>query len=234
MIVRGRHRKSIAIGDDLNSNNIALEIGRAAHWNIDATLGAFVFGGLVLVSTAFDHDLVEIDDATSCIMVQLLTTLEKRMTDLSWSISAVSSGSTPEGLVHDPLGLGFTDRRRQPSARHGSNRLVEPVVDPAGTANSKPRNRDSNESAVIRSSPTGATISAGGRFGQNQIPEKIQLRLLERFVRMAIESLDYSTPFQAEYEGSIPFTRSKSAFNDLARDFNFRPGAILTILTCRG
>jgi hypothetical protein len=28
--------------------------------------------------------------------------------------------------------------------------------------------------------------------------------------------------FQAEYEGSIPFTRSKSDFNDLAQIFVFR------------
>jgi hypothetical protein len=33
---------------------------------------------------------------------------------------------------------------------------------------------------------------------------------------MGIESIQPPTPFQAEYEGSIPFTRSSRDFNDLA------------------
>jgi hypothetical protein len=36
---------------------------------------------------------------------------------------------------------------------------------------------------------------------------------------MVFERAAKSRDFQAEYEGSIPFTRSKSYFNDLARNF---------------
>jgi hypothetical protein len=32
---------------------------------------------------------------------------------------------------------------------------------------------------------------------------------------MALDSIQPPTPFQAEYEGSIPFTRSMSVFNEL-------------------
>jgi hypothetical protein len=37
---------------------------------------------------------------------------------------------------------------------------------------------------------------------------------------MAFESVSRFSDFQAEYEGSIPFTRSKR-FNDLARNLGF-------------
>jgi hypothetical protein len=36
---------------------------------------------------------------------------------------------------------------------------------------------------------------------------------------MGVESIEQPTPFQAEYEGSIPFTRSKSYFNNLDGHF---------------
>jgi hypothetical protein len=39
---------------------------------------------------------------------------------------------------------------------------------------------------------------------------------MRRFVRTGIESIQPPKPFQAEYEGSIPFTRSND-FNGLAR-----------------
>jgi hypothetical protein len=40
------------------------------------------------------------------------------------------------------------------------------------------------------------------------------------FVRMSVDSIQPPKPFQAEYEGSIPFTRS-SFFKDLARRSDF-------------
>jgi hypothetical protein len=40
-----------------------------------------------------------------------------------------------------------------------------------------------------------------------------------QIVRTAIEHVAQFIDFQAEYEGSIPFTRSTSDFNDLAHDF---------------
>jgi hypothetical protein len=50
-----------------------------------------------------------------------------------------------------------------------------------------------------------------------------------------LKTLQKFEDFQAEYEGSIPFTRSKNDFNDLAQEFQtFVLSAIPTILTRRG
>jgi hypothetical protein len=46
-------------------------------------------------------------------------------------------------------------------------------------------------------------------FGQGGKAVGVQWAILVRFVRMGIESIQPPKPFQAEYEGSIPFTRSK-------------------------
>ena len=45
-------------------------------------------------------------------------------------------------------------------------------------------------------------------FGQGGKAACAQWAILTRFVRTALESIQPPKPFQAEYEGSIPFTRS--------------------------
>jgi hypothetical protein len=45
-------------------------------------------------------------------------------------------------------------------------------------------------------------------FGQEQKVVCSQVMILLRFVRRALEGIQAPKPFQAEYEGSIPFTRS--------------------------
>jgi hypothetical protein len=45
-------------------------------------------------------------------------------------------------------------------------------------------------------------------FGQGGKAVGAQWAILRRFVRTALESIQPPKPFQAEYEGSIPFTRS--------------------------
>jgi hypothetical protein len=47
-------------------------------------------------------------------------------------------------------------------------------------------------------------------FGHSGIAVAVQWWLLGSFVRMGVESIQPPKPFQAEYEGSIPFTRSKA------------------------
>jgi hypothetical protein len=51
-------------------------------------------------------------------------------------------------------------------------------------------------------------------FGQRGKAVRSQWSFLRRFVRTAIERIQPPQPFQAEYEGSIPFTRS-NRFSDL-------------------
>jgi hypothetical protein len=55
----------------------------------------------------------------------------------------------------------------------------------------------------------GAVVALKDLFGQSGKALCPQGRISRRFVRMAIDGVQPPKPFQAEYEGSIPFTRSK-------------------------
>jgi len=48
-----------------------------------------------------------------------------------------------------------------------------------------------------------------------------------------LKTLRKSGDFQAEYEGSIPFTRSKSNFNNLARILDLIPATVKVISATR-
>ena len=58
------------------------------------------------------------------------------------------------------------------------------------------------------------------QFGHVEKTITAQQRLELPFVRIRLESIQPPKPFQAEYEGSIPFTRS-SLFNNLTRGSDF-------------
>jgi hypothetical protein len=57
-------------------------------------------------------------------------------------------------------------------------------------------------------------------FGQGEIVICAQWRGLGAYVRIDVESIQTSTPFQAEYEGSIPFTRSNILTASRIRGFS--------------
>src|SRR6266436_8279890 len=72
-------------------------------------------------------------------------------------------------------------------------------------------------------------------FGQAGKAFRYQELSFDHFVRTGIEVVRFSTPFQAEYEGSIPFTRSKNDFNDFRpRQFPIRTtaGALRPSFSC--
>jgi hypothetical protein len=54
----------------------------------------------------------------------------------------------------------------------------------------------------------GRATTAKEAFGQAGKSFECQWLLLAYFVRMGLEAARFPTPFQAEYEGSIPSTRS--------------------------
>jgi hypothetical protein len=64
-------------------------------------------------------------------------------------------------------------------------------------------------------------------FGQAEKSFECQWLLLADFVRMDLEAARFPTPFQAEYEGSIPFTRSNVFRHFLRFSANFMSRASL-------
>jgi hypothetical protein len=69
-------------------------------------------------------------------------------------------------------------------------------------------------SARALRSPPGLEMGRATRgkeaFGQAGKSFECQWLLSADFVRMGLEAARFPTPFQAEYEGSIPFTRSSA------------------------
>jgi hypothetical protein len=101
-----------------------------------------------------------------------------------------------------------------------------------GYAPGSARGAPANGRSVIEVERTNAGLAIAILTERNSVAISMAPRKLQ-MSEPPLKTLEKIGDFQAEYEGSIPFTRSKSDLNDLARTLRARCKAILTRFDAR-